>query len=741
MAPSAEVSSTTESPSESCHPGESRDRPPYLEFPSEKCHPGVRRDDTSPRVVYLTNNHPMQKINILPPNSLGTTFDRRSLQSAWNDKHWRHLRSDEVESLVKNFNTSANWDEILVTDVFDPRQIRNTEFFGLVRIGSVRAAVLEHHDLRLSVGITNSLVISCDIGDDVAIHNVRYLSHYIIGDRCILFNISEMNTTDHAKFGNGIIKEGESEQVRVWLDLMNETGSRQVLPFDGMITADAYLWARYRDDAALQTNLKLITQNGMDNRRGFYGTIGDQCVIKNSLILKDVKIGACCYIKGANKLKNITINSSEAEETQIGEGVELVNGIVGYGCRIFYGCKAVRFILGNNSNLKYGARLINSFLGDNSTISCCEVLNNLIFPAHEQHHNNSFLVAAVVMGQSNVAAGATIGSNHNSRANDNEIRAGRGFWPGLCTSLKHSSRFASFTLLSKSDYPAEMDIKLPFSLVNNNKSKDQLEIIPAFWWMHNMYALARNSWKFHTRDQRLRKTQHIEFDPLAPDTVEEIITALGMLNREAEDSGRIGRIEKSKRKVVILKGEEGKRAYGEMLHHYAMKNLLEYLMGHEGATFESMCAELDGERITEWVNLGGQLMPERDVDALRADIGSGRLDSWEAIHGRYDELWQAYPMEKQKHAFAILKYLNSADHLTQDLWQPAIDKAIEIQQYISDQVYLSRKKDFDDPFRKMCYRNAAEMQAAIGTIDDNEFIRMTREETDIYCTNWRSARC
>ena len=97
--------------------------------------------------------------------------------------------------------------------------------------------------------------------------------------------------------------------------------------------------------------------------------------------MKDVKIGAHCYIKGSNKLKNLTINSSEAEPTQIGEGVELVNGIIGYGCHIFYGCKAVRFMLGDNSNLKYGARLINSFLGDNSTISCCEVLNNLIFPA------------------------------------------------------------------------------------------------------------------------------------------------------------------------------------------------------------------------------------------------------------------------------------------------------------------------------------------------------------------------
>ena len=691
----------------------------------------------------------MENVTIHPANSLGKNFIpaeflpegcdqyyQRNRQSIRTGNRWRNLRPDEVEALVENHNTSANWDEILVTEPFDPHLIRNTEFFGLVRIGSVRDAMIEHHDLRLSVGITNSLIISCDIGDDVAIHNVRYLSHYIIGDRCILFNISEMNTTDHAKFGNGTIKEGEPEEVRVWLDLMNEAGSRQVLPFDGMITADAYLWARYRDDSDLQKNLKAMTQNRLDNRRGYYGTIGDQCVIKNSLILKDVKIGACCYIKGANKLKNITINSSDAESTQIGEGVELVNGIVGYGCRIFYGCKAVRFILGNNSNLKYGARLINSFLGDNSTISCCEVLNNLIFPAHEQHHNNSFLIASVVMGQSNIAAGATIGSNHNSRANDNEIQAGRGFWPGLCTSLKHPGRFASFTLLSQSDYPAEMDIQLPFSLVNNNKSKDQLEIIPAFWWLYNMYALARNNRKFQTRDKRLQKIQHIEFDALAPDTVEEIFEACRLLEIWTAKAGTspdvevLGEgMEKSKRKVVIIKAPQAYRAYQDMLHDYAMKNLLQYRTEHPEATFSSMCKALNGERITEWVNLGGQLIPMQDVDTLRADIGSGRVTTWEEIHERYDSLWAAYPLEKQKHAFATLQTLYGTEHITEQQWQLALDRAIDIQQYICDQVYLSRKKDFDGPFRKITYRNAAEMKAAIGTIEDNEFIQKVRVET------------
>lgn len=722
----------------------------------------------------------MDQVLIVYPENMGKNFIPkeflpqgeneyyiRNIQAGNTSHQWRHLSSEEVQQLVKNDNTSDGWDNILVTDEFEPTQIKNSRFFGLVRIGRVRNIFIQHHDLVVPTGITNSLIVSCDIGDDVAIHEVHYLSHFIIGDRNILFNIQEMNTTDHAKFGNGIIKDGETENIRTWIDLMNETGARKVLPFDGITTADAYLWAKYRDDKALQKNLLRITQNAFDHRRGYYGVTGDQCVIKNSLILKDVKIGSKCYIKGANKLKNLTINSSVEEPTQIGEGVELVNGIIGYGCHIFYGCKAVKFILGSNSNLKYGARLINSFLGDNSTISCCEVLNNLIFPAHEQHHNNSFLIASVVMGQSNMAAGATIGSNHNSRANDNEIQAGRGFWPGLCTSVKHSCRFASFTLLSKADYPAELSIPLPFSLLSNNVSKNQLEVMPAYWWLYNMYALARNNWKFLSRDKRIQKVQHIEFDAYAPDTMEEIFTALELLElwtgkaalkqkgelatkseldvmltgrkllQEDEkyvDSLRVlgENMENTKRDVVIIKPFKAYHAYLDILHYYAMNLLLDYTAKNPAMKLTSMHMSLHGKRTQNWVNLGGQIMREEDLDQLREDIGTGKLNTWASIHERYDHLWEQYPLEKQKHAYATLLNIYHVDEITGDVWKQALTKAGEIQQYVCDQVYISRKKDFENPFRQATFRNTEEMTATIGSIDDNSFIAQVKNETGEY---------
>ena len=735
----------------------------------------------------------MSDVKVLPAGSLGRGFvppqylppgeDEYSLRNRQSGKpadYWRALKQKEIETLLRLGNEADDWDTVLVADPFQPQRVRNCFFHGLVRIGRLEDAVLEHHDLRTPAGLTESRLISCDIGDHCAIHHVRYLAHTLVGDRSILLNVDEMHVTNHAKFGNGILKDGEKEDVRVWMDLVNETGARAVLPFDGMTPADAWLWAKYRDDAELLARLKAITQARFDSRRGYYGTVGQECVIKNTGVIKDVQIGPCCYIKGANKLKNLTIHSSAAEPTQIGEGVELVNGIVGPGCRIFYGSKAVRFIMGPNSSLKYGARLIHSLLGDNSTVSCCELLNNLIFPSHEQHHNNSFLTASLVLGQSNIAAGATIGSNHNSRANDGEILAGRGFWPGLCVTLKHFSRFASYVLLAKADYPAELDVPLPFSLVANDASADRLLVMPAYWWMYNMYALARNTWKFQARDKRKDPVQRIEYDCLAPDTAEEIVHAMELLEvwtakarlraagmsaethacereaagdpsgeEDAHDLRSFGRallegpeedmkglevigekIEGSKRPAAILKARAGYHAYRQMLRHYAMKNMLAYMQANPSATRESMVKALAAPRVREWANLGGQIVPLADVDALRADIRSGRLSNWNDVHGRYDELWAAYPLAKQRHALAVLLEVSGAGELTADLWDKALTQAASDQQFVRDQVFLSRKKDYDDPFRQLTFRNADEMRAVVGTPEDNSFVQQVRRETE-----------
>jgi hypothetical protein len=686
------------------------------------------------------------------------------------EKIYRHLTAGEVETLVRNNNTSDDWNKLLVTAAFDADLVKQCHFFGLIRIGKLEPYYLEFHNLRMPVGLYNSTICSCDFGDNVVVDNVNYMAHYIIGNETIIVNVNEMSTSPHAKFGNGIIKEGEDEKVRIWLELCNENGGRSVLPFEGMLPGDAFLWSKYRDDEQLLKRFIKFTEEKSDLHRGYYGVVGDRCVIKNCKIIKDTVTGSDAYLKGANKIKNVTINSSANETTQIGEGCELVNGIIGYGCRIFYGVKAVRFVMASHSNLKYGARLINSYLGNNATVSCCEVLNSLIFPAHEQHHNNSFLCAALVMGQSNMAAGATIGSNHNSRGADGEIIAGRGFWPGLCVSLKHNSRFASFSLIAKGDYPFEINLPIPFSLLINDTSHDRLLVMPGYWFLYNMYALARNSWKHPNRDKRDEKIQWIEYDFLAPDSVEEMFHALDLMEyytgkayltrqkklpkdiKHAEIS-RIGKtvllespeeagslhiildgIENSKRPVEFLKAESAYPVFQNMILLYAIREIIFGFERKQLKDFSHLLKITETVKRAGWVNVGGQLIVADDVDQLKKDIKNKIINSWEGIHQRYLQLGEKYEDQKLIHAIASLIDIKKTPFSSwnKNLFTEWLNESLDIMEWVQKQVETSRGKDYTNPFRTMVYDNKREMEKVVGKFSEDHFIAYTREQTNNY---------
>lgn len=718
--------------------------------------------------------NPIKKISL---NSLGydfiTDFPKGKDENYLRDKQnrsgikYRNLNSHEIEILVRNGNSSDHWSKILVSDSFNPELVKNCTFFGLNRIGNLENICLGFSDLIVPVGIYNSTIISCDFGNNVSINNVNYMSHYIIGNEVIINNVNELVTTNHAKFGNGIIKKGETEEVRIWLELCNENTGRKVLPFVNMTAGDAYLWTRNRHDAVLQKKFIKITEKKFDNKLGYYGKIGDRTVIKNCKIIKDVWIGSDAYLKGANKIKNVTINSAAEAKTQIGEGCELVNGIVGFGCKIFYGIKAVRFVVSDYSQLKYGARLINSYLGENATISCCEVLNSLIFPAHEQHHNNSFLCAALLMGQSNIAAGATIGSNHNSRGADGEVIMGRGFWPGLCVSIKHNSQFASFTLLNKGDYNFELNIPFPFSLISNDQEKDELIIMPGYWLIYNFYALARNAKKYEDRDKRIKKSPIYEYDYLAPDTINEIVTALriiaisvakAVLIKEKKDTNLtedqlqkmgdailntktkkevdaltifVDNIENSKRKTRLIKCHDAYKMFKNMLFIYGIEALVELLSKQKNNTVTNAVQNINlNTKDLKWISVGGQLMPQKQVDLLLNQIKTERLTDWDQVHEFYAKESEKYSNRKNKHALAILeqvtnKKINILSPKQLGNW---LATYLEIKKDIADRIKATRAKDYSNEFRKMVYLNDDEMNMVIGKLDDNSFINAQQIE-------------
>lgn len=676
--------------------------------------------------------------NFIEPKYIPKGKDEYHLRNLQRDKSvkYRKLNALEIQVLVRNRNTSDDWNKIFVSESFNPELVKNCQFYGIIRIGKLESLYLEFHNLRMPVGLYNSTIISSDFGDNVCIDNVNCLSRYIIGNEVMIANVNELATTDRAKFGNGILSEGEEEKSRVWMELCNENGGRKVILFDGMLTGDAYLWSRYRNDAVLMNKFKTFTENKFDTKRGYYGKIDDRTVIKNCKIIKDVMIGSDAYLKGANKLKNLTINSDAKRTTQIGEGCEIVNGIVGYGCRIFYGVKAVRFVMASHSQLKYGARLLNSYLGNNSTISCCEVLNSLIFPAHEQHHNNSFLCASLIMGQSNMAAGATIGSNHNSRAADGEIIAGRGFWPGLCVSLKHNSKFASYTILAKGDFPAEVNIPIPFSLVGNDVSKDNLIVIPAYWFLYNMYALVRNSKKYIERDRRTEKIQYIEYDFLGPDTVNEIFSGLKLLQSlkpNAAGTAEVTNWENTDRKTLILKIPKAIEVFKEVIQYYGVNEIIKHITENNINSFEELKKTLSAKiQRSDWLNIGGQLIQTTSVETLKSNIRKDKVKSWDDVHSFYRKEGAAYSKDKLNHAYtSLLEILNiTPKQFTAELFKELLQKNIATKEWMCKGIYDSRAKDYNSPFKKMVYETNAEMNTVIGKLEDNTFIQQEMAELD-----------
>jgi hypothetical protein len=202
----------------------------------------------------------MNEIKKSPIDSLGYQFiDSRYLPAGKDEYYlrnvqnrsgigYRQLTAYEIEVLVRNRNTSANWNDILVSDAFTPNWCRTASSSDWSASESWTPYYFEFHNLRRPVGLYNSTIISCDLGDNVCIDNTNYLSHYIIGNDVMIVNTNELTTTDHAKFGNGILKEGEEESIRIWLEVCNENGGRSIIPFNGMLPGDAWLWSRFRDD-------------------------------------------------------------------------------------------------------------------------------------------------------------------------------------------------------------------------------------------------------------------------------------------------------------------------------------------------------------------------------------------------------------------------------------------------------------------------------------------------------------
>jgi hypothetical protein len=340
----------------------------------------------------------------------------------------------------------------------------------------------------------------------------------------------------------------------------------------------------------------------------------------------------------------------------------------------------------------------------------------------------------------------------------------------LCVSLKLSSKFASFTILAKADYSYELNIPIPFSLVSVDTAKERLVVMPAYWFMYNMYALARNSWKYEDRDKQIQPIQQMEYDYLAPDTVNEMFNALSMFEyftgkafyKKEKSSENISEdllrtkgkellenndviidsleieadgFENAKRKTVIIKVRQAYAIFVKMISYYGAAHLVLLIDQTKVNCIEDLqnCVSKKANR-TEWINAGGQLIQKNDFDNLRKKIREGKIKSWGQLHNAYDELAKNYCQQKIMHAVASLSELKNMQLYKCDISElkNLFNELIENKEWIAEEIYKSRAKDYSNPFKKMVYGNNTEMDKVLGPLQDNSFICKQQKELELF---------
>jgi hypothetical protein len=189
--------------------------------------------------------------------------------------------------------------------------------------------------------------------------------------------------------------------------------------------------------------------------------------------------------------------------------------------------------------------------------------------------------------------------------------------------------------------------------------------------------------------------------------------------------------ENSKRKVVILKARKAYASFREMVRYYAVGQMVtKYSTDLTSDSLLNLTSSSMEQSRQEWMNIGGQLVPSSSLVVLLEEIKSRKLNSWDAVHLAYKGIADSTPDHLFQHAVAALLEIEhvSLEDLTATKLSSLFRGHLATNEKVFHSIVQSREKDMTNPFRKMVYANEAEMEAVLGKMTDNSFVREKDKE-------------
>ena len=141
-------------------------------------------------------------------------------------RDYRFLTDDEIRVLENNSCWAEDWQRVQVAEEFSPYNFHRVIFYGDIRLG-----VFEKQ-----VEVSKGFVKIEKVGN--------FINNYTIGNDCYISNISTMETTEGASFGEGHL-----------ISVLNEMGDGNVVLFHDLNSQLAAFMVKYFKDKQLKDSL------------------------------------------------------------------------------------------------------------------------------------------------------------------------------------------------------------------------------------------------------------------------------------------------------------------------------------------------------------------------------------------------------------------------------------------------------------------------------------------------------
>lgn len=602
-------------------------------------------------------------------------------------QEYRPLLVTEIDLLEKQGCSAENWNNVFVSKIFIPENIRNVQFSGTCYIGDNSGSVSFSGGIVRNCGIYDASIHNCAIGNQVYIRHIfNYIANFDIHDHVILENIEVCLVDGETTFGNGIK-----------VATLDETGGRRVMIYDKLSAHLAYFMAWYKHRHCLIQELETKISEYAESVKSSRGVIGAHSIIQNCRQIKNVRFGPYSQVIGANRLENGSVNSNEFAPVKLGAGIIAEDFIISSGSEISDGTIVSHCFVGQGCVLGKQYSAENSLFFANCQGFHGEACSIFGGPYTVTHHKSTLLIAGM-FSFCNAGSGSNQ-SNHMYKLGP--IHHGiveRGSKTTSDSYILWPAKIGAFTLVMGRHYKNTDTSDLPFSYLIENK--DDSWIAPGV----NLRSVGtiRDVMKWPKRDKRKdpEKLDCINFNLLSPFTIKKMQKGLDILNSLKEISGETTEVFAYRNTMISRNSlEKGINLYDKAIYKFLGNSVISRLEKCNVRTLDELKQCLKPKHSIgqgEWSDLAGLIAPKSEISDLIRRIERKEFKSLLDIEQEFKDMHSNYYEYEWTWASELLteKIGKSIDELTVNDVIKLVGKWKESVVGLDELLYDDAKKEF-----------------------------------------------